>query len=1331
MEGDIGLSVVDCFFRDNPLGLVQHQLASYDDFFQKGIYRILAERNPIRINKNQDPSTGEFRSRANLFLGGKDGRDVYFGKPTIQDDDGADIMYPNVARLRSMTYAMTIHYDVVVEYYIAEDGKPAPSEPTHTSRLERVFMGRFPIMLLSHFCVLSGLAPALRFQLGECRNDYGAYFIIDGKEKCIVSQERFADNMLYVRGKMTDKFLASAEVRSVSDDASKAVRTARVRVVAPSPTKQNRQIIVYVPNVKKPLPLFILLRALGIESDKEIIETCLLDLEKYATYVDLFVPSIHDAGVIFSQDLALKYIATLTRNKTVPHVLEILSDFFLPHIGELNFRDKAFYVGHMVREALRVMTGEKKPTDRDSFRYKRIDEPGRLLYDLFKEYYSLQQRVIYQKIDKEFYYKQGIYTKDFIKLIDGNKKDIFAERSVEIGFRQAFKGNWGASPQTKRMGVVQDLNRLSYNAALSHVRKINLPLDASAKVIGPRLLAGSQWGIIDPVDTPDGGNVGLHKHMSILAHITTRQESTAVEAFLKDKLAIAELRGLSPLQASHMTKVFVNGRWVGCLSDPKAAQSALVLERRLGRLNPFTSILWSIDESTLFINTDAGRLTRPVFYVSGGSPSYERKGVQEALQAKQLAWIKMIYGTTAEPSIVEFMDTAEAEGALVAFDRDELGKAPYTHMEIHPSLIFGVMGNQVVFPENNQLPRDLFACGQMRQAVSLYHSNYQSRIDKMGVVLNNGQTPLVKSRYLEKISREQHPYGENAIVAIMCYGGYNVEDSILVNKGAIDRGIFRTTYFNMYEDREESSSVGGAQVDSRFARVADERVEGLRPGYDYEDLGEDGLIKEGTPIDDKRVVIGKITTNLEDPEVGIDSSTFAKKGQLGIVDKAFITTGDEGFRIAKVRVRHERIPAIGDKFCSRCGQKGTIGLVIDEANMPFTKEGIRPDIIINPHALPSRMTIGQLVECLMGKACAHHGSFGDCTAFTNKGQKATEFGRLLSTFGYASSGCEILYNGESGEPIESEIFIGPTYYMRLKHMVKDKINYRSRGPRTVLTRQTVQGRANDGGLRVGEMERDTILAHGASKFLQESMLERGDKYFMAVCDETGMIAVYNETNQLFLSPYADGPIKFEGNLGGGLNVVKLTKHGRSFSVLRVPYALKLLMQELQTLGVQMRLVTDAGMDQLASMGFRHSLKIPVQSTPKSEPTEGGLTIGAPIDIEAEELDDVTPGPTQEAEAEVEASAAQNLAQSLRTISRLKAETQRAEAAAQQLAEQTETISREPPKSEPPSPITNSETAGIRLRVLGDVADMRPSQVEGKPSSEDDKPKVIQVPPELK
>ena len=1216
-------NIINKYFQDNPDSFVKHHLDSYNKFFDHDIKRVFKENNPIRIMKEKNIETDDFNFKCNLFLGGKNGDKLYYGKPIIYDDDKSQFMYPNIARLRNMTYAITIHYDIDVEYIIhnKEQTDDSENESVKIITLEKIFLGRFPIMLMSNQCILKKLTKSVRFELGECRNDYGGYFIIDGKEKCIVSQEKFADNMLYIKDKVNEIYSHSAEIRSVSEDSSKPIRTLQVRIVSPTPTLTNNNIVVNIPNVRKPVPLFILMRALGIESDKNIIEMCLLDLEKNKDYMHLFIPSIHDANKIFNQHVALEYIASFTKGKTIPHALEILTNYLLPHVGEMNFKDKAYFIGHMVKELLRVYKKEIKATDRDNFKYKRVELPGNLIYDLFNEYYKIQNKKIFQKIDKEFHYKQGIYIKDFTSLIELNYKEFFGERIVEDGFKKAFKGNWGASAHTKKMGLIQDLNRLSYNSAISHLRKINLDIDASAKIVGPRLLHSSQWGIIDPIDTPDGGNVGLHKHLAITANITSGCSAYPMIKWLRKYIKYTLLSENSPSNISHMCKLFVNGNWVGVLNNPSDSLKKIKQYRRNALIPIFTSINWDLTDNIINIYTDSGRLCRPIFYNDNNNASYNKDFIIEKIKKNDFSWEELVtgfakknksfnyndlcaymkisdlYNTTnineldETKAVIEYLDTAETETTLISFNHKDMEKKYFTHLEIHPSLLLGVMGNQVVFPENNQLPRDLFACGQMRQAVSLYHSNFQTRIDTMGVVLNNGQIPLVKSRFLKHINNEEHPYGENVITAIMCYGGYNVEDSILFNEGSIKRGLFRTTYFNMYEDREDSSKVGNSEINSFFTNIENTNVTRLKPGYDYSDLDENGLIKENTLLDDKKVMIGKVTSNINEPDTFTDASVFSKKGQLGYVDKVFITEGEEGFRTAKVRVRHERIPNIGDKFCSRCGQKGTIGLVIPEENMPFTEDGIRPDIIINPHAFPSRMTIGQLVETQMGKACLIAGGFGDCTAFMNEGPKHEVFGKVLSNSGYSSNGCQVLYNGETGEQLQADIYVGPSYYMRLKHMVKDKINYRSKGPRQALTRQTVQGRANDGGLRIGEMERDGIIAHGATKFLQESMLIRGDEYFVAVCNQTGMVAIYNESRNLFMSPYVDGPIKFTETIDDKSvgNIENISKYGRTFSIIRIPYTFKLLIQELQTMNVQLRIITDKNIDNLSSMNSSNNI----------------------------------------------------------------------------------------------------------------------------------------------
>jgi DNA-directed RNA polymerase II subunit RPB2 len=638
---EIAWKIIDKFFAQDPNMLVKHHLESYNDFFNNKIHNIFKEKNPILIMKEQDEDSKEYKYKAELYIGGSSGKLIYFGKPVIYDEHREHYMFPNEARLRNMTYALTIHVDVEIVYYIMnEDGTYAETR----SLLEKIYLGKFPIMLNSDLCVLNKLDKIAKFNMGECRNDKGGYFIIDGKEKVLISQEKFADNMLYIKSDFNDLYSHSAEIRSVSEDASKPIRTLSIRITRPDTKHSNNQIVVNIPNVRKPVPLFILMRALGIASDKEIIKMCLLDLEKYENYISLFIPSIHDAGNIFNQEVALKYLATLTKGKTLPHILEILMDYLLPHIGETNFIDKAFFIGHMVKEVLQVYKNDKKPTDRDSFKYKRVELAGTLIYDLFKEYYSLQQKHIFQKIDKEYYYKQGIYQKDFISLIENNYLEYFKERILENGFRKAFKGNWGSEEHTKRPEVVQDLNRLSYNSFLSHLRKVNLPLDSSAKVIGPRLLHSSQWGIIDPVDTPDGGNVGLHKHMALGCLITSGYSGKAIIELLRTVFFMELLSECIVEYIAHATKVFVNGAWVGIVTKPLEVIDLLKKYRRIGLIPIYTSISWAIKEDSIYIYSDSGRLTRPLFYLNSNRPCYENEFIYNKLISNDFTYNELLLG---------------------------------------------------------------------------------------------------------------------------------------------------------------------------------------------------------------------------------------------------------------------------------------------------------------------------------------------------------------------------------------------------------------------------------------------------------------------------------------------------------------------------------------------------------------------------------------------------------------------------------------------------------------------------------------------------------------
>jgi len=1322
MENSTLWNVINKYFEENPQSLVRHHTESYNDFFKTGIFQIFKEKNPVKIGTKYDEKLNEYRSQCVMHFGGKNGDRIYYGKPAIYDDNNSHYMFPNEARLRNMTYGMTIHYDIEIEFIdiLDEDQPPIPvgpddlfvgGEPQHHNTfenlkeitsakieelqelsnrvngeidenndtemeggaparrkgkrtteqltteqtalirelteksmvssnkqsrsivLEKVFLGKFPIMVQSNYCVLSGLPREVRHTMGECLNDVGGYFIIDGKEKTVVSQEKFGDNMLYIRKSGDDKYLYSAEIRSVSENVSKPVRTLSVKIVAPTPSFTFKNIVVNIPNVRKPVPLFIVFRALGIISDKDIITMCLLDIEKYENMVDMFAPSVHDAGGIMTQRNALKYIGSFTKGKTATHALEILADYFLPHIGEVNHIQKAYYLGYITFRLLSVYTGVEPPTDRDNFKYKRIELVGSLTNELFREYYQIQLRQIHLAFETKLNMNKAIYEDNLQGLIEQNYKDVFSQREVEAGFKRAFKGNWGAQSHTKRVGVVQDLNRLSHNSALSHLRKTNLPLDPSVKLVGPRVLHSTQWGFFDPIDTPDGGNIGIHKHMAMSSYVTQGYSREHIIKWLREKVELKLLEDCSPIMLSRLTKVIVNGLWAGAITNPKETVDKIRLFRRNALIPVYTSVTFNIATNTIFIYTDAGRICRPLFYRDTETKklSFENSGIQTRLSDDDFTWNELIAGFNKkkqpdfhpnqykmyelnelyegidaetnpaklkrfieEKAVLDYIDTNETEDALIAMNMQELEtdkQSRYTHLEIHESLIFGMMGNLIIFPENNPATRNSFSCGQSKQACSMYHTNHQVRMDKTAVVLSYGQNPLIKTRFLEHINHESNPYGENTIVAIMCYTGYNVEDAILVNEGALKRGLFQTTYYSTYETHEEKSQTGEGTIEKKFTNIQDDTdVVGTKLGYDYSKLDKYGIIKENTEIDDKTVLIGLAATSSQSGSKKEDMSKTPKKGQLGIVDKTFITDGDEGSRIAKVRVREIRIPNLGDKMASRAGQKGTVGLVIPEEDMPFTKDGIRPDLIINPHAIPSRMTIGHLVECIIGKASAIYGGYSDCTAFNNKGSKTKVFGEMLSKVGYHSSGNELLYNGMTGEQIETEIFMGPNYYMRLKHMVKDKVNYRARGPNTALTHQPVSGRANDGGLRIGEMERDVLISHGISDFLRESMMERGDDYQMAICNTTGMIAIYNQAKNIFFSPMADGPLRYTGNLASNdMRIENISKFGRDFSIVKIPYSFKLLLQELQTANVQMRIITDDNIKQMENMTFSKNI----------------------------------------------------------------------------------------------------------------------------------------------
>ena len=1138
-------------FLAEPGFLVNHHIESYNEFINN-IPIIMNNQNPLTILKKKN-AKGDFLHECKIWIGGKDASKYTIGKPVFYENETQKPMYPNDARLRNMTYAFSLHVELLFEITI--DGI------TTEYTTPNVLLGYFPIMIQSNLCILQGMSPDVRFNMGECERDPGGYFIVDGSEKVIICQEGRANNSICTTKNFDDGYYYCADIKSESEDVSKFPRITAVRIVTTKDDTSSKltkegftlnQIVVDIPDVRQPMPLFIVMRALGIISDKQIIETCLLGENLLQEY---FHDSVCDAGNVYTQDHALQFIGSFTKYQSLHYTLRILSDLFLPHVGVLNFVDKAYFLGYMVKKVLRMAIGIDPITDRDSFRMKRMNSTGTLLSNLFNDFYNQQLKHVNLEIDRTYNKNEQLFDKPevFPSLFQSNYSSFFEERVTENGFKSGFKGNWGATSYTKIVGVSQKLNRLSYNSSISHLRKCVLQMDKSAKVIAPRLLHSSQWGLFDPVDTPDGGDVGTHKHMSICTRITEGFPKSVIYAeFERLNITIHPLEWQVPRNISMMVKLFLNGHWIGCIDDPEHTVSLLKLSRRHGSLPSSTSISWNIGENILYIYTDAGRLQRPIFYIDEDRVLSYRPS--------DLSWSEMITGTIKKPCMIEYIDADEANTALITFNHSEdFTKTLHTHVEIHGSILLGFMGNQIIFPEHNQLPRNSFSCGQSKQAVSVYHTNHQNRMDTMGVVLNYGQTPLIQSSFIQSFGTL--PYGANAIVAIMCYSGYNTEDAILFNKASLQRGLFNTSYFKTYEVNELND---------------DENPLVFEGG---ENTDERGLVHVNTPVTSETVLMRMVQ--------GVKVKyVYPKKDQEGYVDRTFITEDSPGHRMAKVRICHERSPNIGDKFASRAGQKGTCGLILNEEDMPFTEYGIRPDLIINPHALPSRMTIGQLIESLIGKVHLENGGIGDCTAF-NTADNTDAYREQLTQMGFHSSGTEVLYNGMSGAMLKSDIFIGPTYYLRLKHMVADKINFRERGPNTSLTRQPVQGRSNEGGLRIGEMERDGVIANGMTYFVKESMMERGDgtlvvnntrkPHTIKVDNSTGLLAIYNESSNLQISPSIDG-VKFENDV-----LTTIPKYEKTFSKLTVPYSFKLLLQELATMNVQARLITSDTIDQFENM----------------------------------------------------------------------------------------------------------------------------------------------------
>ena len=611
----------------------------------------------------------------------------------------------------------------------------------------------------------------------------------------------------------------------------------------------------------------------------------------------------------------------------------------------------------------------------------------------------------------------------------------------------------------------------------------------------------------------------------------------------------------------------MNGAWQGVTDRPTELYNDLKMKKHTGIINIYTSIVFDYKQLEIRICNDGGRLTRPVLRVKNNKAIITADIIKKLVD-KNLTWNDLLTNCNIDESVIEYIDPEEQNYAMIAMKSKNsyLQKSShfnYTHCEIHPSTIFGVLASCVPFPDHNQAPRNTYQCAMGKQAMGVYATNYDKRMDKTAYVLNYPTRPLVDTRIMNFLHLNKIPSGTQIHVAIMTHTGYNQEDSVLINKASIDRGLFLATIYHTEKDEDKNI------IRDEIIRCKPDpaKTKGIKFG-NYDKLNADGFIPVNERVENRDVIIAKIVPikeNRNDPTKVIkyeDQSKTFRTTEDTYIDKNYTGRNGDGYNFAKVRTRVLRKPTLGDKFSSRHGQKGTAGNIIPECDMPFTKSGLRPDIIINPHAIPSRMTIGQLKETLLGKVLLELGMFGDGTSFGNLDVK-TIAAELLN-LGYESYGNELMYNGLTGEQIETNIFMGPVFYQRLKHMVADKQHSRSIGPMVNLTRQPAEGRSRDGGFRIGEMERDVMIAHGMTRFCKERMYDVSDKYNVHVCKKCGMIASFNDGKKNKLHTSGDFSI----------HLCKTCDNRTDFAKVDIPYAYKLMSQELQTINIVPRIITE-------------------------------------------------------------------------------------------------------------------------------------------------------------
>ena len=997
---------------------------------------------------------------------------------------------------------------------------------------------------------------------------------MNGNEKALVSLDRIGENKTYVfagsKNSMSDCLVS--EVRSVGVENPGCPKTTSLAMnLKPSP--YGHAIRASINSIRTDLPVALVFRALGVQTDREIVDWVVavatpLGLGRGDVENDLR-GSLADGCVAFTEQDALAHILKYTsigqssagpggRWRTtaqqIAAVRNLLKDDLFPHAGRGD--GKVAYLAYMIAKLLRVKHGISPMDDRDSYINKRIDTPGALMAALFRQHYSKFVREMRSMLHKELQLGAWRTTGQLINLLSvNNVYKIVRPSIITSGMTYALAtGNWGIkNSRTCKQGVAQVLNRMTFNATISHLRRVNTRIEKTGKLVQPRKLHTTHWGVVCLSETPEGSSIGLVKNLALTACITTHSPAAPAEA-----VARKHTSAVDPNSPRADTLVTVNGALTGQASDPKALVAELRALKRCGALNPFVSVVWDITGGEVRVNTEAGRCCRPVLTVTDGVPDVSRLSPE---RVKAISLPELVMGSRRSdrdrtPSVVEYLDVDETDHSLIAMRPDDLAdKKPWTHVELDPAVALGVVAATIPFSHHNQSPRNTYQCAMAKQAIGVYSTTYRARHDTLAHVLDYPQKPIVNTRMASHLNVDALPSGINAIVAIATHTGFNQEDSLIFNQAAVDRGLFSSTFYRTYKEHNSRNHSTGEE-EHYYSPMGGGNTPATLKAFNYDKLEDTGFVPENTYVDSKDIIIGKCMPHKHNGVIVTrDCSVPVKNNECGYVDancfndNRFPTSTADGYSFCKVRLRSTRKPVIGDKLAARSGQKGTIGVIRRECDMPVTTDGITPDIIMNPHAIPSRMTVGQLMECVLGKRCCYTGEYGDATPFADV--DVNRIGETLERFGMERYANEVVMSGTTGKLMEADLFIGPTYYQRLKHMTTDKCHSRSaNGPVTALVRQPAEGRARDGGLRLGEMEMGCLFCHGTMHFLKERVFDCSDGFRVFSCKQCGRVCNVN--------PEKD------------IHECKSCGNSTSFSELRMPYAFKLLGQECEAMGVSMR-----------------------------------------------------------------------------------------------------------------------------------------------------------------